>query len=255
MDRFVAVPLFLFDILAKKPELILTMTFLVKQARFTKGTTPRGQKLEPGELVTGRDELAKLLDRHPSSVYRELQTLKKLGLIELKTDNRKKLGTIVKINDFERYRPPKRTRKRQQKASEPNIKPNTYNLPTCRSTSTVAVDHSKIDWDRVLADACSAASKLGPPNRRNWNLICKAAALTQLNYSQQWFASAVEGVVCGNRVKRPYGYLWTTLLNSADRPGQKLKRDLKALEDSLPFSVKSHYVILLEQNDQNPHED
>jgi hypothetical protein len=102
-------------------ELAGLMVFLIAEANHDHTVAPRGTRLKPGQLVTGKRALAARFQRTESWCYRGLKRLQERTLIELEANRD---GTVVTICNWETYtRLPKRREpppKRKRTAVEPS---------------------------------------------------------------------------------------------------------------------------------------
>lgn len=57
--------------------------------------------LKTGQFVTGRYELAKEVRQSPKSVYNRLQILRNLGILDIKTNNKFSLITVIKYSTYQ----------------------------------------------------------------------------------------------------------------------------------------------------------
>ena len=90
-----------------------------------------------------------------------------------------------------------------------------------------AAEQCAIDWDRVAGMAREVVRRISGaklPTSRDWELAVKASCLAA-TYGERWLWSAVNGARVKAR-RRPWGYLWVTLLDEATRLGRPFRRDL-----------------------------
>jgi len=62
-------------------------------------------KLKRGQFVTGRKVIAKDLNQNENSIYKRLNILKKLGYLNIKSNNRFSILTIVKYDSYQTANP------------------------------------------------------------------------------------------------------------------------------------------------------
>lgn len=94
--------------------------------------------LERGQLITGRNSLAEKTGISAGSIPRYLDSLKKCGMLNIKTNNRFSLITIVKYNDYQEKRSGVDRRMNSQRtASEQPA--NTYNNVNNDNNETITV--------------------------------------------------------------------------------------------------------------------
>jgi len=57
--------------------------------------------LERGQLITGRYSLAESLNENPNTIYKRLKLLEKLGIINIKSNTKFSLITIIKYGEYQ----------------------------------------------------------------------------------------------------------------------------------------------------------
>lgn len=62
------------------------------------------QKLERGQLITGRNKLAQLTGIKAGSIHRHLKTLENFEILSIKSSSKFSLITIVKYDDYQDYK-------------------------------------------------------------------------------------------------------------------------------------------------------
>jgi hypothetical protein len=75
-------------------------------------------KVERGQFITGRFQLAKDLKQNPSSIYKRLITLQKLEILNIKSNNKFSMITVLKYGTYQ----DEMTTKEQQKEQPRNNK-------------------------------------------------------------------------------------------------------------------------------------
>ena len=93
----------LYNPIFKNAELYQLYSFCLLRAGYEEGEAFEGDdivKLEKGQFVTGRIKLSEALGQNPSTIYKRLKKLEKLGYIELKSNNK---NTIVTVVNWELY--------------------------------------------------------------------------------------------------------------------------------------------------------
>lgn len=93
--------------ISKKPELFSLFVYLIlkashKKLRFVFNGAE--QVINRGEFISGRKKIAEHFDLTENKIWRHLQTLQRLGLILLKSNNRFSIITIVKYSIYQEVR-------------------------------------------------------------------------------------------------------------------------------------------------------
>ena len=91
-------------------------------------------------------------------------------------------------------------------------------------------DQRDVDWEQARQDALDVVRKIGRcRNRDDFELALKASALTQRGYTQHWLWDAAEGAV-RMAPRKPWGYFWRCLENSAPQGPGRYRFHLAKLE-------------------------
>lgn len=173
--------------------------------------------LKPGEFIFGRNAAAKELNMNPSTVWKHVKVLQKLGNIDIKSNNKFSVINVVKWSDYQNVNDEKEqqsnnkvTTKEQQSNTNKNIKNNKNN---------------KIDYSEPVDNFISAYNVLaGTDIKKSSNIInlfneiskshgegIFTDAITQLGFSKYlkngkdivWFMKNIENVVNGNYKDKP----------------------------------------------------
>lgn len=75
-------------------------------------------KVKRGQFITGRFQLGKELNQNPSSIYKRLKILEKLEILNIKSNNKFSVITVLKYNTYQ----DEVTTKEQQKEQQSNNK-------------------------------------------------------------------------------------------------------------------------------------
>ena len=84
----------------KDPELFRLFCYLLCRANWRETSLADGTVLRPGQLICGRDQLARELGGSPSTTRRRMKKLEMLKICELKTGRR---GTVVTLCNWGAY--------------------------------------------------------------------------------------------------------------------------------------------------------
>lgn len=82
----------------KKPELLQLFVFCLLKANHEDGKAFWGMnemEVKRGQFITGRFELAYALNCKPETIYKRLQTLRKMNIVNTESNNKNTLVTIV----------------------------------------------------------------------------------------------------------------------------------------------------------------
>lgn len=114
--------------------------------------------LKRGQFITGRFSLAEKLHVKPTTVYYRLNTLKKLGIIDIKSNNKFSVITIVKYSQYQdkveranNKTDNKLTTNRQQTDTTNNI--NNKNNITAEATPTAEESFNQKEYIKSLLDS------------------------------------------------------------------------------------------------------
>lgn len=242
------------NMLAAEPDLLALWVYLANRAAYKPCIAPKGTRLTKGQLVTSKAAITKLFGWTESKSRRGLERLRDRTVIELKGS---RAGTVVTMCNWDSYRLPPPTEK-QSTEPKPNQNRNETEQPgepksnlskrrslledrsrntNNRSPSTVDGDRLELNWwtpDRIsrvrqiasgLVDKIhSKYSQARCTDRRDREMVVKAVAAVVAGWrSEDWLNDAFEGTVQGERVEKPWAYIWKCLANgSAEIDGTKI---------------------------------
>lgn len=91
-----------------------------------------------GQLLTGRFVLGEMLNTNPNTIYKRLQVLENLGIINIKSNNKFSIITIVKYREYQDI-PEERNRESNNKVTTKEQQSNTYNNVNNDNNNTLVV--------------------------------------------------------------------------------------------------------------------
>jgi hypothetical protein len=162
------------------------------------------QVLKRGQLITGRFALAKETGQSPSSLRNRCQMLAKMGIVDIKSNNKFSLITIVKYSQYQYFGSEKDSKKDNQLTSN-GQQTDTYNKVNKdnKVNKNTIAETSSAEW--TLEDY---KKKLEDSDRREMNII-----------ALYW------------DYKKP-------ILNSVEQARNEVKRNIRAARDLVPYEDK-----------------
>ena len=88
-------------------ELLKVFVWCILKAN-TEPNVVYGRKVDTGQFITGRVSAAEELRLKPSTVYKRMQVLKKQGYIEIDSNTKNSLVTVVKYKSYQLDKKPKK---------------------------------------------------------------------------------------------------------------------------------------------------